>query len=323
MAIVGHFENLAEAQKLVQSKLLAGVVEETIEEGQLLPRLPVVTINSKTLLYNRESTLPSADFYDIHEQIPWTADVDYATQVEVTLKRVIRQDILDNFMLKTYKDPNDYKTQIISELRKGCMRTVESTLLYGDATGTHKEFDGLMKLCAAAMKVNEGSGALSLANWRQLFDTMKLKPHQWLTPHEIARRVDAAYQEAAIGGTLTSGLLTYGKGDAGAQQSYFMGIPIVRSDYMTMTETAGGWPETGGATASILGLHFGQIMEGGICLCTGGDTGGVDFFNLVELDELEDYDAGGIRLVAYCALANGSTKSLGLLHSITDAAVTA
>ena len=35
MAIVGHWESLTEAQKLVQSKLLKGVVQEVIEEGSL------------------------------------------------------------------------------------------------------------------------------------------------------------------------------------------------------------------------------------------------------------------------------------------------
>ena len=99
MAIVGHFASLSEAQKLVQSKLLAGVVQEVYEEGQLLRRMPVMTIDSRSVIYNREETLPSAAFYDIHEQIPWTADVAYTAQVEVWLKRIARQDILDKFMM--------------------------------------------------------------------------------------------------------------------------------------------------------------------------------------------------------------------------------
>ena len=117
MAIVGHWESLTEAQKLVQSKLLAGIVQEVYEEGHLLSMLPVMAIDSQSLVYNRESTLPSANFYDIHEQIPWTADVDYTAQKTVTLKRVARQDVLDRFMMDTYKDPNDYRTIVLSELR--------------------------------------------------------------------------------------------------------------------------------------------------------------------------------------------------------------
>jgi len=44
---------------------------------------------------------------------------------------------------------------------------------------------------------------------------------------------------------------------------------------------------------------------------------------MVELPNLEDYDASGIRLVAYCNMALGCTKALGHLCNITDAAVTA
>jgi len=59
-------------------------------------------------------------------------------------------------------------------------------------------------------------------------------------------------------------------------------------------------------------------MDGGLTLITGGDTGGMDFFNMVELENLEDYDAGGIRLVAYCAMAQGSSKATAVIHSIDE-----
>ena len=118
MAIIGHFKDLTELSKLVQDKLLlAGVIEEIIEEGQLLPKLPVFSIDSKSILYNREKTLPSADFYGVGEQIPWKADVEYAGQVELSLKRIARQDALDNFVMKTYRNPNEYRAWILSELK--------------------------------------------------------------------------------------------------------------------------------------------------------------------------------------------------------------
>jgi len=320
VAIVGHFKSLAEAQKLVQSVLLQGVVQEIIEEGQLLPKLPVFTITGKSVKYNREKTLPSGDFYDTHEQIPWNADVDYATQVEVELKRIARQDILDNFMLKTYKDPNDYETIIVSELRKGVMRTIEQKLIYGDATTYPKEFDGLWGLVDSNMQIENHAtgGALSLAKLRELIDSVKLKPiHMLLMPFEIARRIDAAMQEGDLG----KGQISWAVNQIGERVTYFQGIPIVRSDYMKMTE--GDKTRTGGSNGSIWAIHLGQIQDGGLCLATGGDTGGVDFFKVIRLEELEDYDAAGIRLVAYCALALGSTKALGQLCNITDAPVTA
>lgn len=326
MSIVGHFSSLAEAQKLVQDKLLlAGIIEEIVEQGQLLARLPVFTIDSKTIVYNRESTLPSASFYDIHEPIPWKSDAGYATQVELALKRVARQDIIDNFILKTYRTPNDYKALILSELRKGCMRTIEDKLIYGSISADAKEFDGLANLCASAMRATSsgGSGALSLAQVRLYIDAVKPKPDFILMPFEIQRRLDAAMWEAGISANSIIRVAADSKG-LGERITYLEGIPVIPSDYMVAEYSDGKtkWT-TSTKYYSIYFVRLGQIQDGGVCLCTGGDTGGLDFFHVVELDELEDYDAGGIRLVAYCALALGSTKSLAQIYGVTDIAVVA
>ena len=159
MAIVGHWSSLTEAQKLVTSTLLAGVIEETIEEGELLPLLPLFQIDSKSVKYNREKTLPSASFYDINEPIPWTADTDYTSQVDLELKRVLRQDVLDKFMRDTYKNPNDYRAIVLSELRKGCMRTIEDKFIYGDKDNTSaKEFDGLHAIVNDSAAISTTAG---------------------------------------------------------------------------------------------------------------------------------------------------------------------
>jgi hypothetical protein len=279
--IVGHFNNLDEAVKLVQSKLLAGVVQEVFEEGQLLGRMPVVSIDARSLQYRRESVLPSAAFYDIHEQIPWSADVAF-TAAEVWLKRIVRQDILDNFMMKTYKSPNDYRTVILSELRKGCMRTIEEKLIYGvGPTEADPEFDGLNALVSgthsggALQIIDQGGGTvgLALANLIALIDLVKPRPDILL-------------------------------------------MPIVVSDYLTTELDDYGTKDATTALVSVYAMRFGQIEDGGLCLCVGGDTGGVDFFHMTELAALEDYDAEGIRLAAYCTPALGSTKAVAKIESI-------
>lgn len=338
MAIVGHWESLSEAQKLVQSKLLAGVVQETYEEGQLLRLLPVMAINSKSLLYNRESTLPSAAFYDIHEQIPWTADVDYTTQQEATLKRVARQDVLDKFMLATYQDPNDYRTIVLSELRKGCMRTMEDKFIYGDVDNDAAEFDGISHLFDTDAAGDEeytsatnpqmydmGDAALSVQILRQLVDVVRPKPDIFIMSRTLRNLLSAAAFEAGIASTYPAGQITYGKDEYGARIDYFDGIRILVSDYMLdEDDNTGDKASSASAIQSIYAVRFGQIMDGGLCLCVGGNTGGPEFFNMTELDALEDYDAGGIRLTAYCTLALGSTKALGRITSIdTEAAVVA
>jgi len=347
MAIVGHWSSLTEAQKLVQSELLRGIVEEVIEEGQLLPRLPIFQIDSKSILYNRESTLPTAAFYDINEQLPWNADVEYATQVEVELKRVVRQDVLDQFMRDTYKNPNDYRQVVLSEMNKGCMRTIEDKIIYGDITYTSsKEFDGLHAFAAlnctggvsdGVLDIDEG-GALSLANMRALMDNCKVgyngMPSNnvfWLMGHQIGRRIDAMVQEAGIASYAGPYNVNFGINDVGRRVTFFDGLPIVRSDYLVAEQADTGRGSnvrakysSGTRNYSIFLCRLGQVMEGGLCLAFGGAGAGPgEFFTFRDFPDLENYDAEGLRLKAYTALALGSTKSLGRIHDITDAAPTA
>ncbi len=352
MAIVGHWESLTEAQKLVQSVLLAGVIEETIEEGQLLPKLPVFQISGKSIKYNRESTLPSAAFYDINEQIPWTADVTYTTQVEVELKRVLRQDVLDKFMRDTYKDPNDYRAIVLSQLQKGCLRTIEDKLIYGDKDNTSsKEFDGLHAIVAdtqaavavasalsTTLNVDNSHGALSMMTLRRLLDAAKVSYEGmnqnvfWLFPHELARRMDAMAQEAGIASYVGPYTIQYGVNDIGRRVMFFDGISIIRSDFLVAeqvdtgltTATARGKYSSGTKYYSVFLVRTGQIMEGGLCLAFGGSDGQRlgEFYSFEDFEKLENYDAEGMRLKAYTAPALGSTKSLARITDISDAAVT-
>jgi len=338
MAIVGHFESLAEAQKLVQSTLLAGVVQETYEEGQLLQRLPVTTIDSKSLLYNREGTLPTAAFYGIHEQIPWSADVNF-TQKEATLKISARSDILDNFMMKTYKNPNDYRTVILSTLRKGVMRTIEDKLIYGNIDNDADEFDGIGHLLPADIAGSEtwaaanpqaydmggASTAVTMVRMRQLVDAVRPKPSFLLMTRTMRNTLSATAFEKGIvlaSAGIGAGHITYSKNEFGGRIDYFDGVPIVISDYLGgaygETDNTVNKATSASGITSIWAIRTGQISDGGLCLITGGDTGGIELFKVTELDDLEDYDAGGIKLVAYCCLAQGSSKATAVIHSIDE-----
>ena len=339
MAIVGHFESLAEAQKLVQSELLAGVVQETYEEGQLLQRLPVMTINSKSLLYNMEATLPSASFYDIHEQIPWTADVNFV-QKEVALKTVARQDVLDGFMMKTYKNPNDYRTLILQTLRKGCMRTIEDKLIYGNVDSDSAEFDGFGHLLPADVvggqqwaianpQVYDLAGStnpITMKLLRELVDRVKPTPSVLMMTRTFRNTLSAtAFEKGIVLSNISGSGPVYGLEKFGGRVEYFDKTPIMISDYLggdyqNEDDNTVNKATSSGNLISVWALRFGSIIDGGLSLVTGGDTGGVDFYKMSELETLEDYDAGGIRLVAYVALAQGSSKATAVVHSFDGTA---
>ena len=353
MTVVGHWANLVEAQKLVQSVLLQGVIQEIIEEGQLLPMLPVTQLLGKSHIYNREKTLPTGQFVDIHEQIAWTADVDY-TQIEVELKRVAVQRVVDKFMQQTYRNPNDYRAVLIGEARKGVMRTIEDKLIYGDKDNTSaKEFDGLHAIVSDTQdaqsspadgdtNIDMGETALSLATLRLLLDNCKVNSGQMgkqnvaiLVPHVLGRRFDAGYQEAGFvrsSVTVSLATLQINGVDIGGRIMTFDGIPIIRSDYLVAeqlntgltTATARAKRTSGTKGYSLLVVRLGQVSDGGLALLVGspeGEAQGFSFIAHSTFDKLQDYDAGGERIVAYAALELGSTKSLGRIADITDAAI--
>ncbi len=336
MAIVGHFSNLDEARKLVQSELLAGVVQEVYEEGQLAGSLPVMTINSKSILYNREQTLPTAAFFDIHEQIPWTADVDYTAQQEATLKRAARQDVLDHFIMDTYRNPNNYRTIVLSQLRKGVMRTIEDNFIYGDNGVSSKEPDGLHRLLDTdiadgdaftsatnlqAYDMGGGTSPISMTILRQLIDQVKPRPSILLMTRTMRNILSATAFEKGI--VLSSanpiGSISYTRDEFGRRLDFFDGVPIIVSDYLVEEADNTGGKSSGSGFVSIYAVKLGQIMDGGLSMVTAGTMTSVDMFKMVELDELEDYDAGGIRLVSYYTLALGSSKGLARVHSIYEA----
>lgn len=320
MAIIGHYSSLTEVQRIVDDVLIAGVIEEIIEEGHLLPRLPVTHLSGKSLIYNREKTLPQGEWVSIGDTLTSEHVVDY-DPVTVTLKRQIGQGDLDHFVADTYDNPIDPRTQAIKEARKGVMRALEDTLIYGNATTYPKEPDGLHALVDSAMKLNQGSSAtgaaLSLDNLDQLIDLVKPKPDFLLCSFAVFRRMS----QAGRGGSTNFPLLWIREdkpGVAGWITSY-RDIPLIRSDFMLQTETIASSTysaKTGGATSSIFAIRTGPVAGGGLSMLLGNEL-----FELVEFSDLEDKDAMRYRLKTYVALALGSTKSLARLDGITDARV--
>jgi len=321
MAVVGFWNNLVEAQRLVTDTLLAGVIEEIIEEGHLIPQMPVMQLDSKSLKYNREETLPSAQFYDINEELTEEAVVDYLP-VTAELKRCIGQWDLDNFLIRTYRDPNDMEALAVSQCRKGVMRYIEQKLIYGDNTTYPKEFDGFRKTVASGQIVAMTSSAtpqpLSLAKLDEMIDKVKGGIDFLLMNFEMKRRFDAMNrQHSSYYGPMYQQQMPAGK--VAEPILYYKGIPILRTDFITQLEkyTSGGLWEAGvGTGTSIWAVRLGLVSDGGVCLVTGNPM-----FEFTRIEPLEKKDAIRFRLVWYLTMAQGSTKSLAVIDGISDAEI--
>jgi len=339
-AIVGHWKNITEAQRLTQSQLIPGVIEEDIKRENLIDRIPVALAQGKSIKWNRELVVLDgavADV-DIGQQMVWTSDVTYDPQ-ETELKRSAIQRLLDHFVVDVYGTINNYEAQALFEIKKGTHRKLGHKLLYDDVTyGDALQFDGLHAMAAIQTGTDldiDEAGALSLFNLRLQIDAMKHGVDIIYCPIPIPRRIDAFYYER--GGVNTQytqmqSLISMGLNDAGKRVTYFDGIPIVKTDFLTKETDGTGVGSnarvsdpTSGTAYSIFLIKFGDIFnqEPGLCMGFGDPEMGSDLYKVELFDKLEDYDAKGIRLVTYVAPLLGSKLSLGRIYDITDTVITA
>lgn len=354
----GQWKTLAEAQKLTQSTKIPGVFEEDIKTNNPLERMPVAQSAHTGLKIEwlRENTTTESAVVetDVGDQMSWGEDIEY-TEVETTLRRLYIQRKLDHYVANIYGTYNNYRAQVLLECEKGLKRRVGDRILYADTTygGSPTQFDGLHALAAergapytstnstnSKLNMDMASGALSLQYLRTQVTAMKYGVDEIWVPQELGIRLDAAYEERGFS-TATSNAYAHGPfsllsrslNDIGRPVLFFMGIPIIRTDYLKREEDGTGTGSSSNARAayssteafSIFCVKFGNVLarDPGLCYGYGGTEGQGDFYKLRGWDDLEDYDAEGMRLVNYGSVLLGSTLCLGRIFDITDAAIIA
>ena len=334
---IGHWSSLTQCQKLTQSQLIPGVIEEDILRNNILDRIPVAQAAGQSIKWNRESTVIDGDVanIDIGEQLSWSASVGYDQQ-EVELKRKYIQRVLDHFIPDVYGTINNYEAQVLWEMKKGLIRDLGDAIIYDDLTYGTKEFDGLHALAAVQTGTDldiEQSGALSLLNLRKQHDTMKHGVDFAYIPYLIARRIDAAYQEAGLARLAsatsgTMGMISYGVDDQGKRVLFFDGVPFLRTDFLVSETADTGEGSNARAKSSsgqytIFHIKFGDVFNGepGLTLAFGNTQMVGQFYKIVPFEDLENYDAAGLRLVSYIAPLLGSKLGLGRVYDLTDAEV--
>lgn len=290
---------------------------------------------------------------DIGNQLSWTDDVQYEEK-EMTLRRLYIQRKLDKFLPGIYGTYNNYEARQLLECEKGLKRKLGARIIYADNSfSSAKQFDGLHALAyehGAALATPWASGGndpknidaneagLSLALLRLQVDEMKHGIDELWAPYEIIRRMDAAYQEKGFVGLASGtagslGFLTMGFNELGKRVLFWDAVPIIRTDYLVAEQANTGTGADGAARAlrtsgdnqySIFGIKHGNVMnqEPGITFVYGGTEGQGDLYKLVRFPELEDYDAGGLRLVTYGAVLLGSSLCLSRQFDIEDVAIT-
>ena len=353
----GHWSTLAAAQKLTQSMKIPGVFEEDIKRNNPIDRLTVGQAAHSGLKIEWLRELPASvtaieaavNEIDIGEQLSWTEDVDYEEK-EMTLRRCYIQMKLDKFLPGIYGTYNNYEARSLLEAEKGLKRKLGARAIYADNTYTSaKQFDGLHALAYEhgtpytagsaydQKNIDNGDAGLSLIFLRTMMDAMLHGVDELWAPYEVIRRMDAAYQERgflqAAANTTSMAFISMGYNELGKRVLFWDGAPLIRTDYLVAEDDDTGTGADGAARAlyasgdkvySLFAIKHGNVLnqEPGLTFAYGGTEGMGDLYKLVRFPELEDYDAGGLRLVNYGALLLGSSLCLGRIFDIQDAAIT-
>lgn len=348
--MIHHWDSITEVQKLTESVLVPGVIEENIYRGPMLGQpMPVAWTPGQTQKYNRELSEPKDDVrrIDIGDQLSWSSSVTY-TQVEVTLKRSYIQRVLDTFVADVYGTINDYRAQKLMECKKAVYVDLNEQIVYGDLTygdsASGLEFDGMHAwvegtgsdaLATSGTNVNyDGEEAgLNFQKMRPWLSSMKLGVDILYMPFILSNRLSAAVMEAGFNNTTsrtTSTVLAqiqFGVNEMGKRVMFWDGIPIVPSDYMVAEQANTGQGSdaraarsSGDNQYSIFAVKFGNVYmgEGGFMYGFGATNMAGEMYKIVPFEKLENYDGEGLRLVSYGATLLGSKYGLGRMCDIED-----
>jgi hypothetical protein len=187
----------AEAAKLTQDLLLRGVIETVVKESQLLQLLPFMEVTGTAVTYNREATMPAAQFYDVGDA--WQEATPTFAPVTTALKILGGDADVDNFLQATYADPNDIEAEVIGSRAKAVAHLFSDAFFNGDAAANPKAFDGISRAIPAAQTLAAGAngGPLTLDLMDQLIDLVKPgRPDALLVSKRTRRKLSGLWTQS-------------------------------------------------------------------------------------------------------------------------------
>jgi hypothetical protein len=307
---------LTEAAKYTTNMVKKGVLMEIVKDSIVMQKLPFIDVVGNAYQYLRETTLPTAEFYDPNEV--WAESTGDVTQKTAALKILGGDADLDNFLKATRSDKTDLQAEVIQSKTKAVKHKFLTTFWYGDSTVNTKEFDGLHRIFLGAdmagqylhMGTGSTGAALSLAKLDEAIDLVRDgRPDCILTTRHIRRRVMQYLR--------TLGSVEMPRTEYGVPVPSYNHIPWDYDDFLLQTEAISGGTysaSTGGVTSTLFILRFGQKDLLGL------QNGGLE---VIKVGQLESKDAVRHRIRWYVSLALLRTISVAAIDGITDATAVA
>jgi len=301
---------LAEAAKLTNDMLLAGVIESIVEVNPIYEVMPFMGIEGNALAYNREVTLGDVQFAGVDDTItaknPATFD-----RVTSELTTLIGDAEVNGLIQATKSDFTDQKATQIASKAKSLGRKYQQNLIIGD--GTSNSFEGLLTLLPASQTVDTGTDGsnLTFELLDELIDTVKDKDGSvdyFMMPARTIRAFMSLLR--ALGGASINDVLTL---PSGRQVPMYRGVPIFRNDWLPVDQTKGA---TTGSTTTIFAGTFDD----------GSGTHGISGLTAIrqfglqvqEIGPSETKDNDITRVKMYCGMALFSELGLAAAPGVKN-----
>jgi len=291
---------------------LQGVIETIVKESPVLQFMPFAEIVGNALTYNREKTLPSAEWHAANDDWVTSPSITF-DQLTATLKILGQNADVDNYIKSTRSNVQDIEAAIVELTAKAIRHEFERAFIYGNILVDANQFDGIVKLIdtgtASAQLIAAGAtgATLTLAMLDQLIDAvLGQKPDLLLMSRRSRRKINALARAAGSN-------LEVGTGKLGEFVQLYNGIPIGINDWILDTHTLVGSVETSYTTdvcSTIYALCFG---EGAVCGITG--PGGL---TVEPIGAMETKDAARTRIKWYVGVADFSKVKRAALIGVKD-----
>ena len=289
---------LSEAAKLSNDVLLTGVIETIIKDSPVLQRMPFIEIVGNGLTYNRENAAASAAFFDVGDT--WTESTPTFTQQTVVLKIMGGDADIDNFLIATRSNLQDLEAAVVQLKAKAVRQLFEQTFVTGDITSNAKAFDGLDRLTDPAQSLSMGvnGGSLTLDKMDEVIDLVKGGKPEILLMSRRSRRI--LNKVARNSGSL----LETDRDEFGQMLTFYDGIPLGVSDYISDAQTVG-------TSTDCSTIYAFQMGEGALSGLTAPGS-----LQVERVGSLETKDATRTRIKWYASLALFNALKLSRLTGV-------
>jgi len=310
-------QTLAEAAKLIQNDLVAGVAEDIILVSPLFSYLPFIGYTGQGLIVNRELTLGDSEVASVGVTITAKAAATF-TRKTFTATKLIGDAEMDGLVQAQSESAGVDQVAIeISSKAKSIGRLFQTGMAQG--TGTSPQMNSLHSLCDSGQYTSAATTnrALSFALLDELLDLVKSKDGHVdfiMMPAKTIRSLKVLYR--SLGGTMPVHVLTMPDGTTRNVYMY-EDIPVFKNEYLSVAETLNAAAISGGALTSVwAGVFDDGSQKVGLAGIHPASVPAGIMVHPVGSKETHDIDIWRVKQYANLALFN--RKGLARLTSINN-----